>query len=190
MLTAPGAALTRDSAYVGFEPKTREQRLGADATNLTAALVGTTMAIKQLAGARAQVRGVVDDPTINADPAMLRYSQRSAGANGRAATIRASMQANGWLGAAIDAVMTDRGIVTLDNTRSAVALELGMQDLPVRVHMPDEPLPPEMLGRRWNRLGQTAKTWGEAAKLRAAAQDPPMGPTGVPTAPKLMYGRQ
>jgi hypothetical protein len=186
MLTGPGAALTHDPAYVGFEPKTREQQFGANAANLTAAVVGTTAAVKQVAGARAQVRWVMDDPTIIADPAMLRYSQTTAGGKGRADTIRSSMEANGWQGGAIDAVMTDHGIVALDNTRPAVALELGIQDIPVRVHMPNEPLPPEMLTWQWTKLGQTATTWGEAAKLRGAAQDPALGPTGRPTPPTLM----
>lgn len=97
-----------------------------------------------------------------------------------------SMSANGWAGAAIDVVMTEDGLVTLDHTRPAVALGLGMEDIPVRVHMPNEPLPPEMLGRPWNRFGQTAKTWGEAAALRGAGQTPPLGPTGTPTPPRLI----
>ena len=190
MLTAPGAALTGDSAYVGFEPRTREQQIGAGATNITVAVVGTVAAFNHVGSARAQVRGAADDPTINADPAVLRYSQTTAGGRGRAGAIQASMQANGWQGAAINAVMTNHGLVVLDNTRPAVALELGMQDIPVRVHMPDEPLPPEMLGWTWNKLGQTAKTWGEAARLRGAAQDRTIGPTGSPTPPTLMYGRR
>ena len=139
----------------------------------------------QVAGARAQVRGAVDDPTINADPELLRYSQTTAGGRGRADAIRASMQTNRWQGAAIDAVMTEDGLVTVDNTRPAVALELGMHDIPVRVHMPDEPLPPEMLTRPWNRFGQTAKTWREAARLRAAGQRPPLSPSGTPKPPTL-----
>ena len=75
--------------------------------------------------------------------------------------------------------------VTVDHTRAAVALEMGIERIPVRVHLPNEPLPPSMASRPWNRAGETAATWGEAVALRAAGQRPPLGPTGTPTPPVL-----
>lgn len=113
------------------------------------------------------------------DPKTLRWTQRTAGGGGRADTIRASMS-KGWSGEPIDAVATEQGLVTVDHTRAAVAIELNMTRVPVRIHLPGELLPPEMLGRFGN-----ARTWGEAAAQRAAAQRPPLPPTGTPTPPRL-----
>lgn len=39
------------------------------------------------------------------------------------------------------------GLVTLDHTRAAVALELGIGSIPVRAHGIDESLPSSMTGR-------------------------------------------
>lgn len=113
------------------------------------------------------------------DPKTLRWTQRTAGGGGRADTLRASMS-KGWSGEPIDAVATEHGLVTVDHTRAAVAIELNMTKVPVRIHLPGEPLPPEMLGRFGN-----ARTWGEAAAQRAAGQRPPLPPTGTPTPPRL-----
>jgi RHS repeat-associated protein len=114
-------------------------------------------------------------------PSTLRYTQRTAGGAGRADTLRQSMRANGWNGPPIDVVETPQGLVTVDHSRAAVAQELGIQRVPVRVHMPNEPLPPEMLGR----FGPGVRTWGEAAAQRAAGQRPPLPPTGTSTPPRL-----
>jgi filamentous hemagglutinin len=95
------------------------------------------------------------------------------------------MAENGWKGDPIDVVNTADGLATLDHTRAAVALEQGIKEVPVRIHLPDEPLPADMLTRPWNRAGDTAKTWGEALRLRGAGQSPPIGPTGSPTPPRL-----
>jgi RHS repeat-associated protein len=114
-------------------------------------------------------------------PASLRYTQRTAGGMGRADTIRQSMGANGWAGPPIDVVRTSEGLVTLDHTRAVVAQELGIQRIPVRVHLPAEPLPPEMVGR----FGPGVRTWGDAAAQRAARQRPPLPPTGTSTPPRL-----
>jgi RHS repeat-associated protein len=115
----------------------------------------------------------------------LRWSQTTAGGKGRADKLRASLAAKGWSGDPIDVVRTPDGLVTVDHTRPAVALELGMQSVPARVHGADEPLPSDMRSRPWNRSGQTADTWGEAVALRGAGQSPPIGPTGSPVPPRL-----
>ena len=58
------------------------------------------------------------------NPNDIRFSQNSAGGSGRAAQLRESMR-NGWNGPAVDAVETLDGIVTIDNTRIAIARELA-----------------------------------------------------------------
>jgi RHS repeat-associated protein len=129
-------------------------------------------------GGRAAAKGVVN-------PADLRWCQTTAGGRGRAAEIRASMAARGWDGPPIDVVRTADGLVTVDHTRAAVALEQEITQVPVRIHAPGEALPADMLTRPWNRAGGTASTWGEAVALRGAGQSPPIGPTGTPTPPRL-----
>jgi RHS repeat-associated protein len=119
------------------------------------------------------------------DPATLRWSQTSAGGRGRADAIRASMAKNGWAGDPIDVVETPDGLATVDHTRAAVALEQNIPKIPVNVHQPDDPLPPDMANRPWDRDGTTASTWGEALQTRGAGQDPPIGPTGSPDPPRL-----
>ena len=88
--------------------------------------------------------------------------------------------ANGWNGAAINAVETPNGITTIDNTRIAVATELNIPQVPVMVWQTSGPLPPSMLGR----FGD-AKTWGEALQFRTGNQRPPLPATGTPTPPRL-----
>ncbi len=117
---------------------------------------------------------------IKVNPAELRWTQTSAGGNGRAAALRASMAARGYAGEPIDVVRTADGLTTVDHTRAAVALELGIREIPARVHLPSEPLPPSMTGR----FGP-ARTWGEAAAYRAAHQRTPLPPTGTTTPPTL-----
>ena len=68
----------------------------------------------------------------------------------------------------------------VDHTRAAVALELGIESIPARVHLPGDVLPASMAGR----FG-SATTWGDAAAFRAAGQRPPLLPTGTPTPPRL-----
>ncbi len=123
--------------------------------------------------------------TAEVDPRTLRWSQTTAGGGGRAASLRASLTERGWSGDPIDVVQTSEGPVAIDHARAAIALELGFERVPVRVHFPGEPLPAEMLTRPWNRAGQTATTWGEAVALRGAGQSPPIGPTGSPIPPRL-----
>ncbi len=70
--------------------------------------------------------------------------------------------------------MGDGNIVTIDNTRVAVARELGIKQIPVRVHQPTKLLPKSMRGR-----------FGEALKHRSAGQNPPLPVTGTSKSPKM-----
>ena len=119
-------------------------------------------------------------PIEKLNPDDVRFSQRTAGGNGRAEVLRDSMGKKGWKGEPVDAVRTPDGVTTLDNTRVAVARELDMKEVPVRVHAPNEPLPKSMIGR----FGP-AKTWGEALANRTSRQIPPLPPTGTLDAPKM-----
>ncbi|TDH19697.1 hypothetical protein EXU57_22585, partial [Segetibacter sp. 3557_3] len=110
----------------------------------------------------------------------LRWTQRTAGGRGRADVMRASMKVNGYKGDPIDVVETPVGLVTVDHTRAAVALELGITQIPARIHKLSETLPSEMAGRFGN-----SKTWGDAIAYRASTQTPPLPPTGTTTPPKL-----
>lgn len=176
-----------------------------DAINLGLGIVGTAMGI---AGVRqgyrnyqaqqlARIRQETDDarvdlsqrrtwssyddaPIIEVDPTELRFSQSTAGGRGRAAQIRSSMREHGWQGDPIDVVQTDSGLVTIDNTRAAIAQELGIENIPVRVHQPGSPLPGEMYGR----FGD-ARTWGEALVYRTSRQSPPLPPNGTTQRPRL-----
>ncbi len=114
------------------------------------------------------------------DPSTLRFSQRTAGGNGRAATLRESMGAQGWNGPPIDVVNTAAGLVTIDNTRVAVAQELGLRDIPVRVHALDKPLP-ESLQQRFPQ----SRTWGDALAYRTGHQAPPLPVDGTLDRPRM-----
>jgi len=128
---------------------------------------------------------LISGKVVRVDPRTLRWSQSTAGGRGRAEALRASMREQGWAGEPIDVVVTKDGLVTVDHTRAAVALELQLKEVPVRLHLPTDALPAEMLSRPWNSAGQTATTWGEAIALRGAGQIPPIGPTGTSTPPRL-----
>jgi len=147
---------------------------------------GTTL----LAGAFLSWRAYTHRNVRMMDPAELRWSQRDAGGKGRADAMRLSMEKNGWKGPPIDAVETLDGIATVDHTRAAVALELGIRQIPVRIHRPQSLLPWGMRQRPWNRFGHTGRTWGEAFALRAFGQDPPLPRTGTIKSPKLRYQRK
>jgi hypothetical protein len=97
------------------------------------------------------------------------------------------MLEKGWDGPPIDVVETADGLVTVDHTRAAIALELGMDRIPARIHQPDEPLPVDMIRRaRFKAAGGTvAKTWGEAIAIRAGRQRPPLPSTGTEQVPRL-----
>ena len=110
----------------------------------------------------------------------LRFSQTSAGGSGRAEGLRESMGRQGYVGDPVDVVQTNEGLVTIDNTRVAVAKELGIENIPARVHSPSESLPPDMKGR----FG-SATTWGEAVTYRTSTQNPPLPPTGTTQMPRM-----
>jgi filamentous hemagglutinin len=114
------------------------------------------------------------------DPNTLRFSQRTAGGNGRAAMLRESMGAQGWNGPPIDVVETAAGLVTIDNTRVAVVQELGIAEIPVAVHAPDETLPESLRGRF-----PDAETWGDALAYRTGRQTPPLPVGGTLTRPRM-----
>jgi filamentous hemagglutinin len=117
---------------------------------------------------------------IDVNPADLRWTQTTAGGGGRADLLRQSIAENGYDGPPIDVVQTADGIVTVDHTRAAIALEQGITSIPATVHLPSDPLPTDMVGR----FG-SATTWGDAAAYRAANQRPPLPPTGTTTPPRL-----
>jgi hypothetical protein len=118
--------------------------------------------------------------TRNVNPRELRWTQRTAGGRGRAQALRENMAARGWDGPPIDVVHTRDGLVTVDHTRAAIAIEMNMETIPVREHLFHELLPRDMVGR----FGP-AKTWGEAIAYRAANQRPPLPPTGTIHPPRL-----
>jgi filamentous hemagglutinin len=93
--------------------------------------------------------------------------------------LRESMM-RGWNGPAVDAVETAEGVVSIDNTRVAIARQVGIEEIPVRVHLPSDPLPGSMLGR----FGD-AQTWGEALAHRTSNQRPPLPFCGTPDTPLL-----
>jgi hypothetical protein len=97
------------------------------------------------------------------------------------------MLEKGWDGPPIDVVETADGLVTVDHTRAAIALELGMDRIPARIHQPDEPLPVDMIRRARFKAadGTVAKTWGEAIAIRAGRQRPPLPSTGTEHVPRL-----
>lgn len=118
-------------------------------------------------------------------PTAVRWSQKTTGGNNRGALLRDSLGRRGWRGPAVDAVDTPDGPVLIDNTRARVALELGISDIPVRVHSPSQTLPPTMrwFGYEGPRFGPNAKTWGDALRYRTTQNGLPE--TGTSTAPLL-----
>lgn len=71
--------------------------------------------------------------------------------------LRDSMRINGYHGEPIDVVETVDGLVTVDHIRAAVALELGIGEIPARIHAPTNVFPSNMQGCFGN-----ATTWKEA----------------------------
>jgi hypothetical protein len=118
------------------------------------------------------------------DPATLRWSQRTAGGNGGADRLRASMRKKGYSGDPIDVVQTPDGLTTIDHTRPMVAMELGIERIPARVHDPTDLVPPDM----YKRFGRT--TWGQVLAKRLARQKPPLPPTGTTVRPALPPEKQ
>lgn len=76
------------------------------------------------------------------------------------------------------------GLVTLDHARAAVALELGIGSIPVRVHGIDESLPSSMTGRFGDSI-----IWGETVTYRSGNQNPKLPPLGT-TTPLVFQSRK
>jgi hypothetical protein len=92
----------------------------------------------------------------------IRFRQSSVNGVGE---IAESMAARGWVGAPIDVVEMENGLVTVDNTRLLAA---HMTDTPVQaiIHGAGDALPEAMAGR----FG-AATTWGEAVSARIGGQN-------------------
>ena len=129
--------------------------------------------------APSNVGGAFSGRFARMNPNEIAFSQTTAGGSGRAAGLRESMK-GGWNGPAIDAVETSRGVTAIDNTRLAVAREMGLTEIPVKVHLPSDSLPASMAGR----FG-TAKTWGEALQFRTGMQTPPLPFEGTMNPPRM-----
>ncbi len=127
-----------------------------------------------------QAAGTMPPKVQQIPPEQLRFSQRTAGGRGRAVEQRDYVQKNGTIIAPVDAVRTPDGIVTIDNTRVAVAREHGLKTIPVRVWEPSDPLPADMAKRF-----EGAATWGEALQIRLENQRPVLPPTGTIKPPRL-----
>lgn len=79
---------------------------------------------------------------------LIWFSQRTAGWLNRAQRTRASMEANGFIyepDNPINVVRVSPTRTTIDNTRVAVAQELGISLIVVRVNEIDEALPEQMI---------------------------------------------
>jgi len=114
------------------------------------------------------------------NPAELRWTQTTAGGGGRASAYRQVIAEEGYVFGPIDVVKTADGLVTLDHTRAALALEAGITRIPANIRLATDLLPESMASR----FG-TATTWGEVATYRASMQRPPLQPTGTTTPPRL-----
>ena len=99
----------------------------------------------------------------------LLWSQTSAGGvEGEKALRYRELLKNGW--GTLDppeAVLTPDGITLFDNTRAAVALDMGYEKIPVRVYLPTDAIPLEYA----ERIGfKGFKTWGEVLENRLIGQ--------------------
>jgi hypothetical protein len=167
-----------EAAKAAAEEIAENPRQAVTAAAATAAKVESTAA-GAVGAAEVGVQG--EAVTVQQlSPSSIRFSQHTAGGRGRATVLRQSMSESGWAGPPVDAVATPDGVVTIDNTRVAIARELGLSQIPVTVHAPEEFLPASMVGR----FGE-AKTWGEALAHRTASQRPPLPATGTIESPRL-----
>src|SRR5690606_14629112 len=94
---------------------------------------------------------------------------------------------------AIDVIKTPDGLVSLDNTRVAVAQELGLPAITARVRGWNEPLPTDFpegrlasFARKAEKLGlpmPTNLTWGDLFTVRT--MDNKLPPSGTATRPRM-----
>jgi len=151
--TAPGS---------GIEARTEEER------SIVAQMMGEGKSGAEIQAALDNLRsrgGASSAPgpeLRNLPPEDLRFSQRTAGGNGRAEKQRQYVRDNGKIIAPVDAIRTADGMVTIDNTRVAVAREHGLSSIPVRVWNQSDAVPADirrrfdgwlLLGSRVVRLG-------------------------------------
>jgi len=89
----------------------------------------------------------------------------------------------------LDVVQTEKGLVTLDNTRPAVARELGIDEVTGKVHSLTDPLLPGFAEQREfakqaAELGLDApRTWGDVLRIRTMRNNLPV--EGTPAVPRL-----
>jgi len=125
----------------------------------------------------------------------LRFSQRTAGGGTppRAPELRGKLR-DGWDPSKgdVDLIRTDQGLVTFDNTRVALAQELGIPRITGVVHNMTDALPAGFaqqrgLVRQARELGlPEPKTWGEALLLRTLRNKLPIG--GTADRPRMPEG--
>jgi hypothetical protein len=139
-------------------------------------------------------RGARPKGEVWVNPAKLRFSQTTAGgpaANPRTPAIRQSMKRWGWLRSKgpVDVVRTSEGLVTLDNTRVAIAQELGIPRITARIHHPGTKLPQGLAHTRlWDINAKRCRlpcpeTWGDALRVRTRLNKLPY--TGTANRPRL-----
>lgn len=128
------------------------------------------------------------------NPGDIRFTQRSAG-GGRPPRTPGMRQdlADGWNPdyGPVDVIQTPDGLLSIDNTRIAVAQELGLPRVTARLRGADELLPDsfpaprlESFRRKAARLGLSEpRTWGDIFDIRL--QDNRLGPTGRAQRPRL-----
>ncbi|NLX12294.1 MAG: hypothetical protein GXY44_01390 [Phycisphaerales bacterium] len=127
--------------------------------------------------------GVVPGRSTTLNRSEIRFSQRTAGGRGRAEPLRQSLREHGFT-KQIDVVEVSPGqYVAVDNTRLAIAQELRIGRIPVRVFQPEDPLSPKMIAE--GRFGVAARTWGDAILFRTAKQMPPLPTEGTPAVPQI-----
>jgi len=129
--------------------------------------------------------------TRKINPNELSFSQSTAGmgqdrVTGRrgANILRDNMRENGWDPAGtVDVVQTPTSLTTMDNTRVAVAQELGIEEITINIHQMNDLLPENMISNE--RFGN-ATTWGEALSFRTSSQNnPSIDSYGTPQRPRL-----
>ena len=115
---------------------------------------------------------MADETIKTVDPKNIWFSQRTAGGNNRADKLRKSMKSEGFIhnpANPVNVVKTPVSLTTIDNTRVAVAQELGIEKITVVVREYNDPLPELMIKAK--RFGN-AKTWGQALEYRTGNQRP------------------
>lgn len=128
---------------------------------------------------------IADMPVQTVHPGDLKYSQSRVNYN--VLDLEDSMRLDGWRGDPLDVVRApDGSLVSIDNRRLVAANEVGLREVPVRIHDAGSPLPQDWVapladGKR-NRF-QGLQTFGEAVTDRTARQGqgfPEWGNYGTP----------